>query len=456
MPLPQPLAPITLLALAFVFMPFGRMIEIPLGLLAIFGALCLRRGLSLQRGVHWSGLLALTLLFLTPMLLALPDAVALEKSVLTTLAAFRFPFFACALLWFAQQAEDQNSFIQSSINLLGLVVSVLLTLWCADALLQFVRGENILGYGRGEGYVNGIFGDDDNIKLGQTVAFLVPLGVVHIGRRAGLAAALLALLLFLSAVVLSGKRGAWVTVIVELFALAAYYYWRGYFSVKRLAGVAIVVAALVSALFLNSDWVKQRSSVLAQAAADPSYEMLYLASGKRLPIWSTAVQMAKDHWLNGVGPRGFRWAYTEYADPEDHWREAAGAAGGSRASHAHQLILELWSETGIFGLLSYVGILVVLFTLWRGATDTARARALPYAVALLGMLFPINTHAAWYSSWSAAFFWLFSALCLFALTATEAGAGKEREEGRECEKREGGEKTAPTAPHPMPNQMAGV
>ena len=40
---------------------------------------------------------------------------------------------------------------------------------------------------------------------------------------------------------------------------------------------------------------------------------------------------------------------------------------------------------------------------------------MPYGVALIGMLWPANTHAAWYSSWSGLLFWFFVGLYLMAL-----------------------------------------
>ncbi|MDP5052676.1 MAG: hypothetical protein NWP69_02695, partial [Congregibacter sp.] len=106
----------------------------------------------------------------------------------------------------------------------------------------------------------------------------------------------------------------------------------------------------------------------------------------------------------------------DFAQEDDAWARPAGEAGGARASHAHQLLLELWSETGVIGLLGYGVLVALLWTSWQRAEPDARSRALPYAVALVGMLFPLNTHLAWYSSWHAQLLWLLIGIYLLALS----------------------------------------
>jgi O-antigen ligase len=163
--------------------------------------------------------------------------------------------------------------------------------------------------------------------------------------------------------------------------------------------------------------------VLVEAVENPDYEALNRASGRRLPIWSTALRMGADNWLNGVGARGLRYAYDDYAASGDEWAQPlADGRPGTRASHAHQLLLDLFSESGVFGLLGYLAIVAVLLRLWHDGSAAARSRALPFGLALCGMLFPINTHPAWYSSWSSSLLWLFIGLYLLALCDEPAPA----------------------------------
>lgn len=416
--------PALLLVLAMVLLPFGRMVEIPLGVLALGGLFAVLRQRGLGGASHGVALLLAIGAFSIPMLLALPDAIAKEKSLVTSLGTLRYGFSCAALLCWYQCVGDPLKDRQALLNALGMAVAALLTLWCLDGLLQFVTGRNVLGYGVGEGYINGLFGDDDNIKFGIAVAFLLPIGLVHALRNWSAPAVGMFLLLVLSLIVLSGKRAAWISAAVELSVLGGYYFFRGRLSLRRvLAALGVALLALMLA-YQASDWVRERSVVIVAALDEPGYAALNRATGLRLPIWRTAVAIGKAHWVNGVGPRGFRYAYGEFAADGDRWAQSAGDAGGARASHAHQLLLELWSETGVFGLLGYGALLLVLLSAWQRASPAARSRALPYGVTLVGVLFPLNTHLAWYSSWHALLLWLFIGVYFLALSYPQAAKGR--------------------------------
>ncbi len=409
-----------LLVAALALLPFGRMVEIPMGFLSLLGVVLLTRASAFAAGAPWRRLVVLYLLFVTPMILALVDAVALEKASLSTIGSLRYPFSCAALLALYALSHDAERTQRRLLAVIAYAVTVLLGLWCFDGLLQAVTGRNTLGYGVGEGYINGLFGDDDNIKFGLTLALLMPVAVVTTLRNWSTTASLAYVVLLLTLVALSGKRAAWIVAAVELAVLLVYYHGRGYLAPRRVSAFALAAVMALLVAYGGSDWVRQRSDVLVEAVEHPDYETLNRASGKRLPIWGTALRMFSDNPLNGVGPRGFRYAYADYASADDHWAKPLAGSAGSRGSHAHQLMLDLGSETGVFGLLGYALLVGVLLQAWRRASAAARSRALPYGVALTGMLFPINTHPAWYSSWSSLMLWFFIGLYLFALAETSA------------------------------------
>ena len=95
-----------------------------------------------------------------------------------------------------------------------------------------------------------------------------------------------------------------------------------------------------------------------------------------------------------MGVRGFRQAWPE-CDPASG---QAPAWGEGEAYHAHQLVLELLSETGIAGLLLWLVAAWLVWRSWRDADAAARARARPALLALAATLFPFNTHLAFYST----------------------------------------------------------
>ena len=81
--------------------------------------------------------------------------------------------------------------------------------------------------------------------------------------------------------------------------------------------------------------------------------------------------MWQAHPLTGVGVRGFRYAYPAYAAPKDTFVDTASDTG---ASHAHQIVLEVLSETGVVGLVFWIAGVVFAVRAWLRA-DAARTRS---------------------------------------------------------------------------------
>jgi O-antigen ligase len=142
----------------------------------------------------------------------------------------------------------------------------------------------------------------------------------------------------------------------------------------------------------------------------------------RTRIWGAALCMVRENPINGVGARGFREAFPA-CDP-DPGKQAAWGYGP--ALHAHQVVLEVLSETGAFGLLMWMAGVALAWRAWRYADAVARERARPALLAVAVTLFPLNTHLAFYST-----FWGGVALLLVALYAGSLLAQplRERDEG---------------------------
>ena len=84
-----------------------------------------------------------------------------------------------------------------------------------------------------------------------------------------------------------------------------------------------------------------------------------VALSGRLDIWHASLRMAAAHPINGVGVRGFRYAYPQYAPANDHFVVGESCGVGEGACHAHQIVLEVLTETGAIGLALWLASLVV-------------------------------------------------------------------------------------------------
>ena len=396
-------------------LPFARTAEVPVVIGAFVGALALPgRGASLLRNPAVRGFVLATLAYFLAALISAVDAVASEKSWTTALASVRLLLFGLGIMALCERAREHGVPARSLTRALGIAAALPIAFWTLDALVQIVTGYS-LGGTLDADRLSGIFGADD-LKLGPMLSTLAPLLLWPLlGRsRQLLIAAYLAVLLV---ILLAGSRAGWVSFTVVSLAFA----WRlAEGSKKRLSlwlGAGLVVAGIGAALayqFSPSFEVRvERTLRAGDGDAD-------FALAGRVPIWTTAENMVRAHPLNGVGVRGFRHAYAEYASADDPWVDPTSGIG---AAHAHQLVLELMTETGVIGLLLWVFGAVALLRVWRRTHAEPLARA-PW-VALAVLLFPLNTHLAFYSSFLGMVLgWLMALACAQSmLNPREAGDG---------------------------------
>src|SRR6202008_2372665 len=114
-------------------------------------------------------------------------------------------------------------------------------------------------------------------------------------------------------------------------------------------------------------------TLLAFQASDHAVDT---ALSGRLDIWRTSWWMFEAHPLNGVGVRGYRSAYRQVAPPDDHFVATGENCGeGEGACHAHQVVLEVLSETGLAALALWLAGAVLAIRRWHAVGPAARARA---------------------------------------------------------------------------------
>ena len=272
-----------------------------------------------------------------------------------------------------------------------------------DSLKQLVSGRPMCSVEDVEAAdrLGGVLGPC-NLKIGLVLASLSPFLLFPVARRWGTVGWVVAAAAIGLAVLLAGARASWVT-----FALVLVFSGWGLLGWKRMLAVFAGGAAVLVALTLASPDVRERVERTAQlATADESGVDIALSG--RLRIWEGALCMVRESPVNGVGVRGFRAAWPDCNPAPEH----APAWGEGPAFHAHQIVLEVLSETGILGLLLWLAGAALAWRAWRFADKAARDRARPAMLALAVTVFPLNTHLAFYST-----FWGGLTLMLAALYA---------------------------------------
>ena len=373
-------------------LPFGRLAELPVLILALWGLVVLiRQGSALWQQAHirlftlvFAGMLLITLI-------ASLDSLWPEKSWLITAGQWRFYLAGLVLL----AHPDRR-------RLLRLVITFtagLLMLWCFDAAVQALLGHNLLGMQSYPGRLTGVFAH--NVKLGPVLALLLPLVLIWVKpMNSWLRWLLVAWLLVI--VLLSGTRSAW---LMAGFVLLIY--WWHHVSGRRLLllikATALACVAGVVLWLLSADFQQRVERSLQVFTGDR--QAVDFALADRLPIWHSAINMYLQHPVNGVGPRAFRVAYEDHAATDDVWLASQGAA-----LHAHHWVLEIMAETGTIGLLLMCGIIMLLVR--QGRRQFRDPLIWPFGVSLMAALLPVVSLYSLFSSfWSLCLWWVLMMFC---------------------------------------------
>jgi len=388
--------PLWLVVAPLVLLPFGRASEAPLVVMAVAGIVLVAR-----RRVRWNDpatRLALLLFacYWLPTLLSAFDAVAPARTWSTVATTLRFLPFACFVAWAMRDAPYWPRLVA--------VAGVVAALWALDAWVQAFTGFSLGGPAEQE-RVSGIFGAG-NLKLGQTLAALSPFALFAARARFGRHGLVAAMALLALPVLLAGSRAAWLSYAIVLIIVA----WCETRDARKfllaIAALALAAAAVFAAAWHGSMRLDARieRSLIALRGTETAIDE---ASAGRVRIWRTAGAMIHAHPFTGVGARGFRYAYPQYAEPGDGFVDDATDTG---ASHAHQIVLEVLSETGIVGLAFWLIGTGFALRAWQRADARTRERAAAPGLALVAMAFPLNTHLAFYSAWWGLLFWWLLAL----------------------------------------------
>ena len=397
--------PALLVLTVVVLLPVAASAEAPLIIASAAGlwiAWRERARLSAHRGARIA--FALFACYWVAELISTPGAIAPARSWSTVAATLRFlPFALFAVLALRDAAQWPR---------IERAVAMIVTLWLLDAWAQIFTGFSIAGPMEKE-RLSGIFGAD-NLKLGPVLAVLSPF-VLNVARaRFGTRGLIVAGVFLLMPILLSGSRASWL-----MYALVAgVFLWQQTRTPARFAAWAFAAIAVAGAAAVVADRDSERFDARVQRTLlvlHGSMADLDAASAGRVRIWTTALRMTAAHPLAGVGVRGFRYAYAQYAQPGDAFVDPKTNAG---AFHAHSLVLEVLSETGIIGLLLWIAGAGLAIRAWRRADAQARDRAFAPGLGLAVMCFPLNTQLSFYatSAWSL-LFWLLLALYCAALAA---------------------------------------
>ncbi len=167
---------------------------------------------------------------------------------------------------------------------------------------------------------------------------------------------------------LSQSRGAWVAIVIAgLFVFVLSIRSRKTLFVSGLAGIVVLGVAVL---------VLHGPIVNFIVGGHTSAEGISTVT-KRLYLWQSALKMIQDHPWSGVGMENWLCYYSPNSvcfNPTlvNHYYwilhdPVTGAVTGlseePTLSHPHNIFLQVWVSIGVFGLLAFIGVLVLFFWL---------------------------------------------------------------------------------------------
>jgi O-antigen ligase len=353
----------------------------------------------------WLMILAFFLAYWLPELFSAFDAINAKRAWREVFLDLRYlPFLWLVVL--SVSNEKGRKIVFSGLAIISLF-------WALDGMLQVFTGFS-LGGAMTEDRLSGIFGSD-NLKLGIVLAALSPFTLDWAHKRAGQWGWCVTAFLMGVVILWAGARAAWVMFGLVLFISG----WK--VMGKRRLLIFFLASALISIVsYFSSPELRARFERTETALMGDTIGIDHALSG-RISIWKTALKITADHPINGVGVRNFRDVYKQYADANDPF--ISGDQQG--ALHAHHWLLEVLSETGVVGLICWLMGFYAMWRAWQWSPPMARQIAFVPMLACATVLFPLNTHLAFYAT-----FWGGCWLMLLALYAGCLGAQDRFHESR--------------------------
>lgn len=389
----------------FVLFPFKRATELPLLILVVAGAtLGWKHRHMLYRAPSVRFFSALFACIWLPIVASSVDSYGPSKSIGTALSFVRLYLAGLCIIWTLSEVRQ--------VGLLAKLLAALAAIWVVDALVQAFVGTNLLGFSPAGTRINGFFGET-NPKLGNALPVIAPFLLLALRRN--LTLALAAAVLTGAVVFLAGSRGGWISYGVVCTGVIVWVVRRHGVPFWKCAAVTLLALAVGAFAVLQSSPARQRlDQTLLLFSGDES--KIDEALSMRWTLWQAAFAMIEAHPVNGVGARAFRYAYPEFSKPDDSFvSQDPASSQETGAFYAHQLAVEVTTETGLIGLAGLCAFYWLFIRHWHRATPEFRVRALPFALGTLAWIFPLNTHPAFYSAQWATMLWLMIAMCCAVL-----------------------------------------
>jgi len=325
-----------------------------------------------------------------------------ENSLLRSVGFLRFIIFVAALIYFINLKKFEF------LKFILFFWIFIFTLISFDLLFEFIFGKNTLGFssympGRLAGVLN------NELKIGNYYLgfyFITIASIITYFKNKNFII-LFSIVFFTIIAFLIGERANFLRIFVGLIIFLLF--WNK-FNIKLKIFALILIITSISLFFnLNKDLNYRFNDAFLEIVLKKNGILNYLYNSQYGAHYSTSYKIFKSHPLTGTGIKNF-WGEClkeKYHDEKYLFTE-------SRCStHPHQFHLEILSQLGIFGYLTFI-ILFIYFII-RGIINYQKNKNILHLGSLIfifTMIFlPLPT-GIFFTTYGATIFWINFAIAL--------------------------------------------
>ena len=290
---------------------------------------------------------------------------------------FRYPIFAVSVLFILDYFEKK---ISNKDNYLLIIIFTIICFLFLDVFIQYIFGENILGYKILDNRISSVFGSE--LILGSFLFKMLPIILwlifyleIKIDKNKNYLISFFSL--YFIVIYLSGERTSFALMNIFLFLVVLFVA-----KIRKILLISLTLLVLFIALSVlgnfgkfdtfNRVFVKTFNQITNNIILDNKIYLSNDGSQKikeniktNIQIFSTdhmghytlAYELFKNNPIFGVGPKGFRYfcRSVEYDPPK-----------GICSTHPHNFLIQILSETGLTGLFFYFyGLFFVIYKLFK-------------------------------------------------------------------------------------------
>ena len=314
-----------------------------------------------------------------------------EKKMLFTKTSINIPIFSfllCSLAASFYSAHIKNSLetvLHNYLTYFIIFFCMINTIRSREQINRIVKAMLITcglvcAYGV-YGYYTGIAIRDERLvatfeyhsRIAKYISLLLPIAVClffwYKDKLSRLSLSLFVILCSFS-MVLTMSRTSWVAIFIAMIFI-------GFTTQKKLLMAVFIGVCGLLIFILPSKFITHATTITQVNKFFTSKKIL----GERLLCWKSSIAIIKEHPVLGIGPgkKNFRDVYQQYRkkikatekqsknekDPEQRQEIKTQKKNSTRKvaslSHAHNIFLHVWVETGIVGLLSFLWLFATIF-----------------------------------------------------------------------------------------------